>query len=426
MKRRSLAQWLSFIEQSHPKEIELGLDRVAEVAARLQLDASSARVITVAGTNGKGSCVAVCEALLIAAGQKVGVYTSPHLQRYNERVRIGGEEVSDALLAEAFATVHEAAGSTTLTYFEYGTLAALWLFMRGSLDVWVLEVGLGGRLDAVNIIDADVAVITRIDIDHIDWLGNDRDSIAAEKAGILRAGKSAVCADREPPASLRSIVEERSVRMHWIGRDFDVEQTDPLIWRWRGADDGAMASSSAPLNGIIADNAVAAVQAVALLDALPDTDTMSRLLPQITVPGRRQRITVDRIKCILDVAHNPAGMRALVDWLQASGASPDVIVFAAMADKDLDGLLQPLAGIASRWMLPRLALPRACEPGLLAKQITELNAAATCEIDSAVEHALKSAFELAGPGGTVLVCGSFFVVGPALDCLNAMLDTQGE
>ncbi|HWU71156.1 MAG TPA: Mur ligase family protein, partial [Pseudoxanthomonas sp.] len=230
---RNLADWLDYIERQHPRSIEMGLDRVREVAQRLGLKQPAKRTITVGGTNGKGSTVAFIEAIARAGGWKVGAYTSPHLLRYNERVRIDGEEVGDAALIEAFEAVEAARGDVPLTYFEFGTLAALWLFQRSVLDLAVLEVGLGGRLDAVNIVDADVAVITTVDIDHVDWLGPDRESIGAEKAGIARAWKPLVLGEIDPPSSVLRRAYAIGASAIRAGSDYFHEPIDAAHWRWR-------------------------------------------------------------------------------------------------------------------------------------------------------------------------------------------------
>ncbi|TWR41229.1 bifunctional folylpolyglutamate synthase/dihydrofolate synthase, partial [Xanthomonas vasicola] len=222
----SLSDWLAYIEQQHPSAIAMGLERVREIAARLQITAPATHVIVVGGTNGKGSTVAFIEAIGRAAGWKVGAYTSPHLLRYNERVRIDGEEASDAQLVDAFAAVEAARGDTALTYFEFGTLAALWLFQQSALELAVLEIGLGGRLDAVNIVDSDVAVITTVDIDHTDWLGEDREAIGTEKAGIIRAWKPVVLGEIDPPSSVLRRAYQLGANAIRAGSDYFFEPID--------------------------------------------------------------------------------------------------------------------------------------------------------------------------------------------------------
>ncbi|WP_430543297.1 Mur ligase family protein, partial [Xanthomonas sacchari] len=229
----TLPEWLAYIERQHPQDIAMGLERVRSVAARMHLTKPAKHVITVGGTNGKGSTVAFVEAIARAAGWRVGSYTSPHLLRYNERVRIDGDEASDAELVTAFAAVEAARGDTALTYFEYGTLAALWLFQQAKLELAVLEVGLGGRLDAVNLVDADVAVITTVDIDHTDWLGTDREAIGAEKAGIARPWKPLVLGEIDPPSSVLRRAYAIGANALRAGSDFFHEPIDADRWRWR-------------------------------------------------------------------------------------------------------------------------------------------------------------------------------------------------
>ena len=258
MTQRSLADWLSYLEQLHPTAIDMGLERSREVARRLGLGRPAKRVVTVTGTNGKGSTCALLAELLREQGLSVGVYSSPHLLRYNERVRIDGVEAGDAQLCDAFSAVEAARGEISLTYFEMGTLAAFWLFERAGLDFAVLEVGLGGRLDAVNLIDADLALITSIGLDHADWLGDTRESVAFEKAGILRAGKPALCGDLDPPQPLLEQVAALGAPLYLRGRDYDLALADHG-WHWRGlaADGQALALHDLPLLGDQVEDALA-------------------------------------------------------------------------------------------------------------------------------------------------------------------------
>src|SRR5690554_4161148 len=264
---KTLADWLSYLEQLHPTAIDMGLERAGEVARRLGLGRPAARVITVTGTNGKGSTCALLAGLLQAQGHRVGVYSSPHLLRYNERVRIDGQEASDAQLCEAFAAVEQARGEISLTYFEMGTLAAFWLFERAGLDFVVLEVGLGGRLDAVNLVDADLALVTSIAVDHVEWLGSTRDSVAVEKAGIFRAGKPALCGDSAPPVILQQQADSLGTPFLQRGLDFDL-QVEAQHWHWQGRNSAGAPLSlrELPLLDLPMQNAALALQAYALLD----------------------------------------------------------------------------------------------------------------------------------------------------------------
>ena len=311
-----LSQWLEYIQRQHPESIELGLDRVREVATRLGLGRPAAQVITVAGTNGKGSTVAFIEAIARAGGWKVGAYTSPHLLRYNERVRIEAEEVADDALVAAFAVVEAARVDTPLTYFEFGTLAALWLFQRASLDLVVLEVGLGGRLDAVNLVDADVAVVTTVDIDHTGWLGSDRESIGREKAGIARAWKPLVLGEVDPPSSVLRHAYAIGANAIRLGSDFFHEPVDAAHWRWRevGAELRLPAPRlAAPPQRANASTAIAALRA--LPRALPEA-AFAQGVATATLPGRLQCLQRDGVEIVLDVAHNPQAARELAAWLR--------------------------------------------------------------------------------------------------------------
>lgn len=248
---RSLADWLSYLEQLHPTAIDMGLERVRVVADRLGLTRPAPKVITVTGTNGKGSTCTFLAALLSGQGLRVGVYSSPHLLRYNERVRIAGEQAGDDQLCVAFEAVEQARGEVSLTYFEMGTLAAFWLFERAQLDAAVLEVGLGGRLDAVNLVDADVAVITNVGLDHAEWLGTTRDSVATEKAGIMRTGRPVVCGDLQPPLPLLQRARQLGAPLSLRGRDYDLAVTDQG-WDWRGIDAQGETRAARPLATLIA------------------------------------------------------------------------------------------------------------------------------------------------------------------------------
>lgn len=266
MTERTLGDWLAYLEQLHPSAIDMGLARSQEVASRMGLGKPAPRVITVTGTNGKGSTCAFVASLLRAQGLTVGVYNSPHLLRYNERVQINGVEATDAQLCEAFAAVDAGRGEISLTYFEVGTLAAFWLFQRADLDAVVLEVGLGGRLDTVNLVDADVALVTSIGVDHADYLGNTRESVAFEKAGIFRQGAPALCGDLNPPQPLLDKVRELNCPLFLRGRDFDLGVTE-RNWQWRGVDPQGRAIElhDLPLLDLPMENAALALQAYALL-----------------------------------------------------------------------------------------------------------------------------------------------------------------
>ena len=418
-----LSQWLEYIQRQHPESIELGLDRVREVATRLGLGRPAAQVITVAGTNGKGSTVAFIEAIARAGGWKVGAYTSPHLLRYNERVRIEAEEVADDALVAAFAVVEAARVDTPLTYFEFGTLAALWLFQRASLDLVVLEVGLGGRLDAVNLVDADVAVVTTVDIDHTGWLGSDRESIGREKAGIARAWKPLVLGEVDPPSSVLRHAYAIGANAIRLGSDFFHEPVDAAHWRWRevGAELRLPAPRlAAPPQRANASTAIAALRA--LPRALPEA-AFAQGVATATLPGRLQCLQRDGVEIVLDVAHNPQAARELAAWLRRRSPAPTVAVFAALADKDAAAMVQALDGQVGHWYLAGLEQAgRGQDVEHLVARLDGTVAGVATGVssgDARVADALARAIAAASPAGRVLVFGSFHTVAEALQALRS-------
>jgi len=407
---KTLAEWLAFIERQHPKAIALGLERVADVWRRMRA-APGCPVITVGGTNGKGSCCAMLEAMLRAGGYKTGLYTSPHLVRYNERVRIAGVEASDAALCESFDAVEAARGDIALTYFEYGTLAALWLFARAEIEAAVLEVGLGGRLDAVNIVDADCAVLTSVGIDHVDYLGPDRESIGREKAGIFRAGRPAVIAEPHAPST---VLQAPGVHYR-IGRDFGYTDEKSQWTYWGPAGKRAGLAHPALRGAMQLRNASAAMCALdCLRDKLPlEMQAVRRGLAEVTLPGRFQ-VLPGRPQIILDVAHNPEAAKVLADNLHASGYAPETIAVCGMLrDKDIGGVLGALAPCVTRWHLATLSGPRAAGADELAQHVHgEVERYATPA--QAFAAALKRAHE----NDKIVVFGSFLTVGEVLGWLK--------
>ena len=415
MTHTPLAAWLSRLEAAHPSQIDLGLERVVSVARRLGLDRFDCPVLTVAGTNGKGSCVATAEQLLLASGKRTGVYTSPHLRRYNERVRLDGREVSDELLCAAFETVENARQGISLTYFEHGTLAALQLFREASPDWLVLEVGLGGRLDAVNIVPPSVAVVTSIGLDHQDWLGPDRESIGREKAGIFRTGVPAVIGDRDPPGSLGEVARAVGARWYAIGDTFDETTASNAAWNWRGcsADGSAIVHEGLPAPRLLGSNMACALQALALAGALPDREVLASVLSCIAIEGRMQVLHHRGVECILDVAHNPDGVRGLISRLRAKPVpGRTVVVMGAMRDKDCEGMIALLRELAPECFFATLAGERA-ETALHLASLLGTADAARCH--GSIAEALGAAFDIVTPADRLLVCGSFHAVGPALD-----------
>lgn len=392
----------------------MGLERVSKVAHAMGLLQPTAQVITVAGTNGKGSCVAGLEAIITAAGLRCGAYTSPHLMRYNERVKIDMQEASDADLCEAFAAVDQARGEISLTYFEFGTLAAFYLFARESLDFWVLEVGLGGRLDATNVIDADIAIVTSIDIDHIEWLGDNREAIGREKAGIFRTQRPALCADAQPPNSLVSHAHELACAFAQLGVDFGYRDVGDQTMFWSGA------CESAPVPVNLSKPSLAAAYHAAQILKLASASSAALAFSDLQLPGRMQRFRVNDKLIILDVAHNPAAMEQLAQQLSRySGGGPLAVVAAMMRDKNLNQSLAPLCPRADEWALCTIDdLPRAASAQALAEVLPPSCKKVTY---ATVAHAL-SALTARPEIESVLVTGSFYTVAEA----QAWLEKNGD
>jgi dihydrofolate synthase/folylpolyglutamate synthase len=416
MRFSTLAEWLAWQETLHPSEIELGLERVAAVYTRLHPEPPPFIVITVAGTNGKGSSVALLEAILLAAGYRFGAYTSPHLLRYNERVRIDGEPVDDAALIEAFARIDAARGDISLTYFEFGTLAALDLFHGRAPDVALLEVGLGGRLDAVNILDPDVALITAIGIDHTRWLGEDRESIAAEKAGILRPGRPAVFSGRDLPASLAAQAARLEVPLAVAGRDYSCQVT-PDGWRWQYADAPPLSLPRPALPGAHQlDNAGGVLMVLhRLRDRLPvSMQAMRQGLLDVVLAGRFQRIP-GPVEWVLDVAHNPDSMVRLAELLvQRPPAGRTHAILGMLADKNIPASLVPLLPQVDAWIVVPLDSPRSAQAADLGAALREHRPATQILTADGVGQAIDLARGRARPGDRVIVTGSFYTVAAAL------------
>ena len=423
--RRSLADWLVHIEARHPKAIEMGLERVREVAARLRLPRPAKRVATVAGTNGKGSTVAFIEAIARAGGWRTGCYTSPHLLRYNERVRIDGREADDETLVAAFEAVEAARGDTPLTYFETGTLAALWLFAQGdaggSLDLAVLEVGLGGRLDATNLVDPDVAVITTVDLDHQDWLGEDREAIGAEKAGIARAWTPLVLGEDDPPASVLRHAYAIGAPAIRAGCDYlFARDPDGAGWHWREPGFALQLPSPALDAPVQLRNAAAAIAALRALDAPFAPDAYAHGVAAAGAPARLQRIAHAGREVLVDAGHNPQAARALAEALGARPHGRTLAVYAALADKDHAGVALALADRVEAWFLAgsQAAGARGLGVDALAHALAGTPAVEGLRFAD-VREALVAALAQAGADDRVLVFGSFHAAAEALRALNA-------
>lgn len=418
MQARNLQQWLSYLEQLHPNEIDMGLVRVQSVAQRLGLPRIAHKIITVTGTNGKGSTCAFLASLVAQQGLKVGVYSSPHLLHYNERVRINGENVSDQQLCDAFTAVEHARLDTSLTYFEMGTLAAFWLFAQASLDVVILEVGLGGRLDAVNIIDADIAVVTNIGLDHADWLGDTRDSVAYEKSGIFRTGHPALCGDLFPPERLLTQAALLNTPLLLRGRDFDLAVC-PDSWHWRGVDAQGqpLQLQDIPLLSLPIENAALALQVYALLGLSWQADALLRGLCGARMTGRLQELQFDyqgrTLHLMLDVAHNPHAASYLAERLKSQPIrGRRLAVFGMLDDKNLAGVLDCMQEQIVDWAVAPLPTARSCSAEHLQHclESRQVAVASYAGIAQAIEAQCAQATE----DDQIIIFGSFYTVAEAL------------
>jgi dihydrofolate synthase / folylpolyglutamate synthase len=414
---QTVGDWLGYIESLHPKSIEMGLGRVQTVAARLQLQFPFT-VITVGGTNGKGSTCAMLERIYSTAGYQVGCYTSPHLVHYQERVRFNGNVIADALLCEAFAAVEQARGDITLTYFEMGTLAALWAFEQQPLDVVVLEVGLGGRLDAVNIVDADCAIVTNVDLDHMEFLGDTRELIGHEKAGIYRQAQVAICGDVAPPASLLAYAQTLGVKLNRFGVDYQIDLSDTQRAHYHDAQ-GALDIGTLRLFGHYQwNNAANVIFAVRALQArLPVAQ--AQLLHALTateVTGRFQYLH-QAPDVILDVAHNPHAARALRDNLQRLSADGGqvIAVFSMLSDKDIASVVDILHSVIDAWHIAPIDHPRAASMDYLQACLSQKVPLAQIYPHADLATALQSAYKKAAKNDKIIVFGSFFTVAAILE-----------
>jgi dihydrofolate synthase / folylpolyglutamate synthase len=421
----TLDDWLAYQQRIHPAGIVLGLDRVREVAARLGLGRPARCVLTIAGTNGKGSTVAFAEAIARAAGLRVGAYTSPHLLRYNERIRIDGADIDDAALITAFEAIEAARDRTALTCFEFGTLAALWLFERAGLDLAILEVGLGGRLDAVNLVDADVAVLTTVDLDHVEWLGNDREAIGREKAGVFRTGRPAVLGECGPPDSVLATAAERGAVLWRAGIDFSIDADARGGLQYSEGELAIAVPAPALAAPCQPANAAAAICALRRLPGIAiGAAAIARGVATATVPGRLQRIK-GPVEIVLDVAHNPQAAEQLAQWLRGQPVAGRTLgVFSALGDKDLPRLIEALIDPIDCWHLA--GLPDVERRGLdvetLWQRLLPWPGRVEPQRHASVAQAFAAARADAVAGDRVVVFGSFHTVGEAV----AALDGHGD
>lgn len=431
----SLDAWLNWQEQLHPRPIDLGLERVADVYRQLELDRNKTPTITVAGTNGKGSCIAFLEAIYRAQGYTVGAYTSPHIVRYNERIRVDGQPVSDDSICRAFERIDTLRGDTSLSYFEFGTLAALDIFAAADVDVQLLEVGLGGRLDAVNIVEPDVALVTTIAIDHVDWLGHTLEAIGREKAGIFRGGVPAIIGDEQAPNSLLEVAREKNARLMQIGKAFSYCK-HPEGWDWRSADlqlrdlpkpvflgEHQYRNASAVLMAVNALQAVLPVSEAAIRHGLRHAELKGRFqliggncsrqaaaLPP-SVGGGGDCSGQPAVPVLLDVGHNPQAVQTLNEYLQDVFPAVKIhAVFAMMKDKDIAGVLSIMRDRVEAWYLAPLKNPRAASEELLKEYFQQQDIDKVSGGFADFSAAFDAARHNARPGELILVFGSFFLV----------------
>jgi dihydrofolate synthase/folylpolyglutamate synthase len=420
MRFNSLEQWLDWQTTLHPKEIELGLERVASVWRRLKPAGLQSRVVTIAGTNGKGSSVAMLESIYRLGGYQVGAYTSPHLVRYNERIRINGQEVTDEMLCAAFEQVDQARGETVLTYFEFATLAALMIFADQNLDLVILEVGLGGRLDAVNIIDADLALITTVDLDHTDWLGESREEIGLEKAGIMRTHQPVVIGDSEIPQSVLGYGQEIGADLYLAGRDFTASMGDELIqWQRAGGEPLSIALPRLSGRGQLQNTSAVLMISYLLQPVLPlEPQSLEQGLRDNGLRGRTQLIE-GQPSLLLDVAHNAQAVSLLKEYLDRLDWPGKVYaLFGLLKDKDTAAIVQLLHSTISEWYLVDLPGVRGQSSEQLAKVVQAYGGAVPVHTYRDFQTAYQAVQSHANAEDLMLVFGSFLIVGDALDLIE--------
>lgn len=422
MPPKTLDQWLASIEANHPQEIDLGLERIRHVAHRLKLTELCAPVITVAGTNGKGSTIAYMVSILKQAGYQVGAYTSPHFIDYNERVCVNGNPVSSELFCDAFSHIDEACQylELTLTYFEYGTLAALWIFQQlidqQKIDVVLLEVGLGGRLDAVNIIDPNIAIVTTIALDHESWLGSSRNEIGTEKAGIYRKNIPAIFGEWDMPETVQARIDELAAPRYQMGKEFKAQRFDDT-WCWSGKsfDGSTIEVDDLSVPSLPFDNASTAIQALQLLNLPISTSDYQQGIKEAKLTGRFQSGSYKGREILIDVAHNPHAAEHLCRQLSTfqnskSPARTIRCVVGMLADKDVTNTLTPLSEVVEGWYAGSLNEPR----GLSAEQLTALVPDLDMQCFSSIEKGLNCAVDESDETDLILVVGSFFTAAEAL------------
>jgi len=420
----SLNQWLAWMEKNHPTEIDLGLARVGQVFARMQLDLSASKIVSVAGTNGKGSTTALLESIYLAAGYTTLAYTSPHMLFYNERVRLDGVNAENEQLTRAFRAIDQAMGDVeriSLSYFEIGTLAALYLISVYKPEVAILEVGLGGRLDAVNVVDADVAVITTLAIDHVDWLGDDIEQIGREKAGIARRGRPLVCGELAPPSSIAIESKKQGFLLYQVNQkySYDVPARDAK-WHWNGLDikGNALEYNDLALPSLPVQNAATALQVVALLGLPCDFAAIDNGLANAAALGRLQNVQYKSLPLVLDVAHNPQSAQYLAESLAAQNLTGKVhMVLGVLGDKDCEGVIKALAPVVAHWHFVALDVYRGQSAEQLGRWLENGMANQSCHYYDNMISALDAVERECSSAQQVVVAGSFVTVSQVLALL---------
>lgn len=412
--RRSLPEWLDFIATLHHQRIDLGLQRINKIATQMELLQFACPVITIAGTNGKGSCIRTLEAIYTQAGYQVAAYTSPHLMRFNERIRIGGSEIADDKIIAAFVAVESARASQPLSFFEFVTLAALYIFKHATLDVILLEIGLGGRLDAVNIVDADIAVITSIALDHCDILGFDRESIGLEKAGIMRWRQPVICADPKPPKSLLQQAKKLQCALFTIGKDFFWHKFEDS-WCWYSQ---TTQLNELPLPALKLENVAASLMVISKLqDKLAiDITTMRQAIATVRLSGRYERIFKLTSCVVLDVAHNPQSAAWLAAQLQQDSIYSAIAVIGMLADKQIAATIHPLLKHINHWYVAEIDSPRGCGSDRIMEELKAFGVK-ECYNFSSVKAAMQAAMR-DHHQEFIVVYGSFYTVAAAKELLS--------
>ena len=428
MPNRCLAEWLTLLESRHPSEIELGLGRVRAVWERLQVSTVTNNThtkpsiaITVAGTNGKGSCIASMQALLLQHGYSVGMFTSPHFLTYNERICLAGKPVSDAIIVAAFEQIEAVCGDISLTYFEFGTLAALLVFRDASPDVMLLEVGLGGRLDAINIIDADVAVVTSIALDHQDWLGDTREAIAAEKIGIARASRPLLIGEQDYPQGFEQMIAATGADALYMGRDFSYSE-EPLFSAKLISSAGPMQFDQLSASGLLPVNKTLALQALLSAGITLNEQDSRNALDAVGLTGRHQTLSYQGVEVILDVAHNPAAAGALAQNLPAIEGRT-LAIASVLEDKDWTGIVAAMSQSVDEWFIAQISDTARASKGQTLLEVL-YNADQSGQLCESIEQALLRALKQATATDRIVVFGSFHTVAAVLKIILAEVSSE--